>query len=60
MTVEEGEVCGFPLVQLPKKFKGLCGRERMTTLEFPLVQLPKKFKGVRRSLHRLQTRWCFH
>jgi len=37
----------FPLIQLPKKFKGeyiekLPNGEYM----FPLIQLPKKFKGI--------------
>ena len=35
----------FPLVQLPKKFRGnqsiVCGPKMS---EFPLVQLPKKFR----------------
>ena len=36
----------FPLVQLPKKFKGRrqLNVQRLCT-KFPLIQLPKKFKG---------------
>ena len=35
---------GFPLVQLPKKFKVLSARLLTLLTSFPLVQLPKKFK----------------
>ena len=34
----------FPLVQLPKKFKGSSISQSNSVEGFPLVQLPKKFK----------------
>ena len=36
----------FPLVQLPKKFRGNANRVVVwSACQFPLVQLPKKFRG---------------
>ena len=42
---------GFPLVQLPKKFKvaTFLSEYSAESYMFPLVQLPKKFKGAANS-----------
>ena len=36
---------GFPLVQLPKKFRAAVPLFPLSRQQFPLVQLPKKFRA---------------